>query len=502
MSSSCPDYSVYSKIFHTPGSGGLLNLPFQRPTEACRKFTSVVIESVISNITSKIANLDLARLFTNAYPNTLDTTIESTACIALNDNCHPLSFVITGDINAMWLRDSANQLLPYIDYIKHDFNLKRLFLGAIYMQAQFINKDPYANAFTEPNNIEALAKYTYSQKFDKRAVQLLDGVFEKKWEIDSLASFMSLSYQYWSQTGDDSFVNNTIWVDAVENILNTIKLQQDPTFNITSGEALDTDYLFFQTADRPTETQFLNGRGQPVKYTGMVKSLFRPSDDATVFPFFIPGNAMLSVELDHVSQLLSKSSVASKSSKIQILASETSRLSKEIKDAIYKYGLIDHPTYGKIFAYEVDGYGSSLIMDDANIPSLLSLSLIGFLNQNDTTYQNTRKLVLSRDNPYYFSGSRGSGTGGPHVGLAYAWPMSQIVRILTSSDDNEIKEALDIILRSTDNTGLIHESFNVYHKSGGDNNSGYTRSWFSWANGLFGQAIMKIMNERPHLISN
>ncbi|KAI8639779.1 hypothetical protein BD408DRAFT_371209 [Parasitella parasitica] len=449
-STSCPDYSSYSTVFHEPGSGGVLNLPFQRPAEACRKFTSTVIESVISNITSKIADLDLARLFTNAYPNTLDTTIQNTACIALSDDCHPLSFVITGDINAMWLRDSANQLLPYIDYVKNDLNLKRLFLGAIYMQAQFINTDPYANAFKEPNNMENLAKYSYSQHSEKREVQLLDGVFEKKWEIDSLASFMSLSFQYWNQTGDDSFVNNTIWVDAVENILNTIKQQQDPTFNITSGKALDTNYLFFQTADRPTETQFLNGRGQPVKHTGMVKSLFRPSDDATVFPFFIPGNALLSVELGHLSHLLSKSSVLNTSAKIQGLASETLRLSTEIKKAIYKYGVIDHPTKGKIFAYEVDGYGSSLVMDDANVPSLLSLSWIGFLDQNDTIYQNTRKLVLSKDNPYYFSGPRGSGIGGPHVGLGYAWPMSQIVRILTSADDDEIKEALGIILNSTD----------------------------------------------------
>lgn len=196
------------------------------------------------------------------------------------------------------------------------------------------------------------------------------------------------------------------------------------------GEVLDTDYLFFQNADRPTETQFLNGRGQAVKHTGMVKSLFRPSDDATVFPFFVPGNAMLSVELDHLSQLLSRSTIY-KTKRIQKMAADSAMISKEIRDAIYKYGLIDHPMYGKIFACkslryfifmhtkhaidEVDGYGSSLIMDDANIPSLLSLSLIGFLPQNDTIYQNTRKLILSRDNPYYFSGPRGSGIGGPHV---------------------------------------------------------------------------------------
>ncbi|KAI8364121.1 meiotically up-regulated gene 157 protein [Blakeslea trispora] len=497
---SCPDYSVYSKIFHGPASGGGLSLPFQRPVDACRKFTSSVIESVISDITSKIANLDLARLFENTFPNTLDTTIEKTACLLPQDDCHPLSYIITGDINAMWLRDSANQLLPYVDYIKQDGGLKRLFLGVIYMQAQFITMDPYANAFNQPRDIDALAQHIRSSSFSKRSVSLKDGVFENKWEIDSLASFMGLSYQYWTQTGDSSFVNSNVWVDAVDSILATIKAEQAPTFNITTGEVLDAPYTFSQMADRPTETQFVDGRGQPVRYTGLVKSLFRPSDDATVFPFFIPGNAMLSVELNHLSQLLS-SSTARNSSKIQNIASEASRLSKSIKEAIYKYGLVNHPVYGQVFAYEVDGYGSTLIMDDANIPSLLSLSMLGFVDQNDTIYQNTRKLVLSSDNPYYFSGPRGSGTGGPHIGLNYAWPMSQIVRILTSSNDQEIMEALNIILESTDNTGLIHESVNVFHKWGGDNDSGYTRSWFAWANGLFGQAILKIMKERPYLLT-
>ncbi|CEG71307.1 hypothetical protein RMATCC62417_07061 [Rhizopus microsporus] len=499
MPNSCPDYSEYSKVFHRPGSGGLLNLPFQRPIESCRKFTSQVIESVISNVTSRISNLDLARLFTNAYPNTLDTTIQSTACLKASSHCLPLSFIITGDINAMWLRDSANQIMPYIDYIKHDSQLKRLFLGAIYMQAHFINIDNYANAFNEPSSIDVLASSMYNKTLVKREVQLREGVYERKWEIDSLASFISLSYRYWEASGDNSFVNNSVWIDAVDSILTTIKKQQEPTFNETTGEPLPTDYKFFQTTDRPTETQFLLGRGQPVKYTGMVKSLFRPSDDATLYPFFIPGNAMLSVELGHLAQLLNSSSSRS-NSKIQEFTSDSLRLSKQIRDAIYKYGIVDHPTYGKVFAYEVDGYGSSLIMDDANVPSLLSLSLIGFLDQNDIIYQNTRRLVWSRDNPYFFSGPRGSGIGGPHVGLNYAWPMSQIVRILTSSNDNEIKEALDTILASTDNTGLIHESLNVYTNSGGDNNSGYTRSWFAWANGLFGQAILKIANERPYLI--
>ncbi|KAI8376448.1 DUF1237 domain-containing protein [Radiomyces spectabilis] len=481
----CPDYAEYSKHFHDPGSGGALNLPFQRPMEACRRFTSSVIESVIDTVTAKIADLDLARLFTNAYPNTLDTTIAQVACLnTTRASCTPLSFVITGDINAMWLRDSANQLLPYLDYVKQDLSLKRLFLGAIYLQAQFINLDPYANAFSEPRSLAV-------GSMGKRAVHLKPGVFEYKWEVDSLASFLGLSYQYWHATGDDTFVNSTSWMTAVESVIKVIHQEQEPTFDSVTGTPLPTYYTFSQTTDRPTETQFLNGRGNPTRRTGLIKSLFRPSDDATIFPFFIPGNAMMSVELAHLAEVLEKSRYGNK-----ILANEASRLSTEIRNAIYKYGVVRHPDVGECFAYEVDGYGSSLIMDDANVPSLLSLSWLGFVNETDPIYQNTRRLVLSNANPYYFSGPRGAGIGGPHVGLSHAWPMSQIVRILTSTNDTEIIEALKIILHSTDDTGLIHESFNVF-----DDDNPYTRSWFGWANGLFGQAILKIYNERPHILS-
>ncbi|KAG0171515.1 hypothetical protein DFQ28_009114 [Apophysomyces sp. BC1034] len=432
-----------------------------------------------------MANLDLAQLFTNAFPNTLDTTIQKTACLN-GTACQPLSFIITGDINAMWLRDSANQLLPYLDYVKQDVGLKRLFLGAIYMQAHFINIDPYANAFNPPDSMKSLAGI-----LTKRYVPLKPGVYERKWEIDSLASFLSLSYQYWRTTNDNSFVESSVWMDAVENIVHTLRKEQQPTFDPITGKPMETDYVFSQTTDRPTETQFLNGIGNPVRSTGMVKSLFRPSDDATLFTLFVPGNAMISVELAHLAELLER--------KKPELAAEVKTMSADIRKAIYDHAVVNHPVYGKIFAYEVDGYGSSLIMDDANVPSLLSLSMIGFVDQNDPIYQNTRRLVLSKTNPYYFSGARASGIGGPHNGLNYAWPMSQIVRIMSSSNDTEIKEALDNILKTTDNTGLIHESVYVYNDD--DSAFGnYTRSWFAWANGLFGQAILKLAKERPHLI--
>lgn len=178
-------------------------------------------------------------------------------------------------------------------------------------------------------------------------------VYERKWEVDSLASFLSLSYNYWSTTGDDSFVESTLWLDAVDAVIKTVKEQQEPTFDPATGKPLDTFYTFSQRTDRPTETQFLNGRGNPVKRTGMVKSLFRPSDDATIYPFFIPGNAMISVELGHVSQILAKTAEKGGSklqSRMQVMANETQTLSKEIRDAIFTYGITNVPGYGKVFA--------------------------------------------------------------------------------------------------------------------------------------------------------
>ncbi|KAI9257192.1 hypothetical protein BDA99DRAFT_132963 [Phascolomyces articulosus] len=494
MPNDCPsNFANYAEQFHNPGSGGILNLPFQRPKEACRRFASTVVNSAIESIASKIADIDLARLFTNTFPNTLDTTIQSTKCINTT-SCNPLSFVITGDIHAMWLRDSANQLLPYIDFVNQDLSLKRLFLGLIYMQATFIKIDPYANAFNEPSSLATSAEFPGMES------SYSDQVFERKFEIDSLASFLGFSYQYWNVTGDASFVQSNDWMDAVETIIKTIHEQQEPTFNEETGYPMDSYYRFFHNADRPTETQFLNGIGQPVKRTGLIKSLFRPSDDATVYPFFIPGNAFMSVELARVAQLVQQNNAAN-NQRLADMAKEMTNLSKEIRNAIYKYAITDIPDFGKVFAFEVDGYGSKLIIDDANVPSLLSLSMLGFINADDPLYQNTRKLVLSKNNPYYFSGPRAgglSGIGGPHVGLNYAWPMSQIVRILTSSDDSEIIEALDIVIRSTDGTGLLHESVNVYDN--GKNK--YTRPWFAWVNGLFGQAILKLSKERPHLLFN
>ncbi|KAI9309280.1 hypothetical protein BJ944DRAFT_276014 [Cunninghamella echinulata] len=492
---SCPDYTKYASLFHGPASQGSFHLPYQRPIESCRTFTSKIIDQVVNTVAKSISNLDLAQLFRNTFPNTLDTTIKETVCfmtkVKTTAECHPLTFLVTGDIDAMWLRDSANQIMPYLEYIPQDLQLKKLFLGTIYMQAHFISIDPYANAFHPPTNMTEWSMMHRPNNYQHHvnALDSAPSVYESKWEIDSLASFFSLSYNYWKSSNDSSFIDNPIWINAVQVALTTLENEQHGTFDSVTGKPLPVNDRFSQKADRPTETQFLDGRGQPIKETGMIRTLFRPSDDACVYNFFVPGNAMMSVELDHMSQLIQ--------TKNSTLATQAKKLSDDIRNAIYKYAVVDLPDHGKVFAYEVDGYGSHIIMDDANVPSLLSLPLLGFIDEKDPIYVNTRKLVLSKDNPYYFKGPRMEGIGGPHVGLNYAWPMSQIVKILTSNDDEEIKESLNSILKSTDGTGLIHESVNVY-----DDNNPYTRPWFAWANGLFGQAILKLYKEKPNLLSS
>lgn len=245
-------------------------------------------------------------------------------------------------------------------------------------------------------------------------------------------------------------------------------------------------YKFTRLTSTSTETLQLNGMGSPAKRTGMSRSFFRPSDDACTFSFLIPSNAMMSVELFHLSGMVTALKLDDS------FATEVLELSAEIRSAIYQYGVVDHPKFGKIFAYEVDGYGSSLLMDDANIPSLLSLPYLGFIDIDDDTYIRTRKYVLSEYNPYFFKGTTGfQGIGGPHVGWHQIWPMSIIMRALTSNDEGEIKYCLDTITQTDAGSFFIHESFDQ------SNPNRYTRPWFAWANSLFGELIFYLA-ESPY----
>ncbi len=242
-------------------------------------------------------------------------------------------------------------------------------------------------------------------------------------------------------------------------------------------------YQFLRVTDRQLDTLNNKGYGNPVNPVGLIVSSFRPSDDATTFGFLIPSNFFA------VTSLKQTAEISEQVTGDTAFATECRELAQEVEDALRKYAVVEHPRYGKVYAFEVDGFGNTYFMDDANIPSLLAMPYLDTVDSHDPIYQNTRKLVLSTDNPYFFKGTAGEGIGGPHVGYDMIWPMSIIMRAQTSNNEDEIRHCLRM-LRDTDaDTGFMHESF---HK---DNPSKFTRSWFAWVNTLFGELILRLEKE-------
>ena len=483
----CPRYEDYARRLHRPYSLGPLGLPSQRPVPQCRLFKSQAIDDYIQQMTDKIKDKDLARLFENCLPNTLDTTIK------WHDPDENDSFIITGDINAQWLRDSTFQLEPYHQFMKQDEKLKQLIGGAVQTQAKFVNTACYCNAFQalEKSGIHPVKNdYTdnVSPPFDS------DRVFECKYEIDSPASFLRLSWQYYSHTKDDSMFTKE-WMLAIGQVFRVIREQSQPSFDTKTGIWNQAYYTFQRQTNTATETLALGGAGYPVNEDlDLVRSAFRPSDDTTIMQYFIPGNAMLSVELDHLAGLLkhaAKAGVAGAEAYIEKAAT----FSKLIRKAVLEHGVFEHPEYGKVLAYEIDGYGGRIVMDDANVPSLLSLPLLGFMEKDDPIYVNTRKLILSKKtNPYYHEGSKLQGIGSPHTPMKNVWPMSLMVQIMTSNDEKEIEQCLEEIKTSTAGLGLMHESVNAW------NTLDFSRPWFAWANAYFALTVMNVAERLPHLI--
>ena len=378
----CPNYRHYSVIPHNPLSKGELSLPYQRPSEQCRTFSSPLVEQIIEDVTSRMVDKDLARLFENAFPNTLDTTVAWHTDGNGSKKKHrswedapswegPQSFIITGDINAEWLRDSAGQLAQYQPLAKKDPAIFSLLLGAINTQAEFVIESPYCNAFQPPppSHIPPTSNGfgdTVHPAYEPSKV------FECKWEVDSLANFLALCNKFHENTGSTDFLHER-WYKALESVLAVIEAQSQPTFNPSTGRFHRNEYIFQRRTSSGTETMGLNGVGNPMANgTGLIRSAFRPSDDVTILPFLIPSNAFLVVELKRTAQILKKAK-GKKS-----LAKELLSRAQTIEDGIWKYGVTNHSLYGEVFAFEVDGYGSHIIMDDANIPSLLSLPLLGF----------------------------------------------------------------------------------------------------------------------------
>lgn len=487
----CPDYLDYAKEKHEPFTNGTYQLPFQRPVPACRTFNSSGVEQVIDRMEGVIADPDLYRLFENAYPNTLDTAIKWKG-VAANNSEEELTFVITGDINAMWLRDSANQMqsyLPVLNASDSPDSIASLYRGVINLQARYLLTSPYCNSFQPPVESNIAPDTNPSASGDTVKPQYSNtSVFECKYELDSLAAFLEVSDNYYNATNDLDFFGKFQWISAIQAVVKVAKDMKTPTY-AADGQVLDSPYTFSRMTDRATETLANDGLGNPVQNgTGLIRSAFRPSDDSTIYQLFIPANMMFARYLETAATIMQQLSNAPAG-----LAEEMGALATSVRAAIEEHGVVQSAN-GPIYAFEIDGYGSTTIMDDANIPSLLSAPFLGYTDVNNEVYQNTRELVLSAGNPYFMRGPIINSVGGPHVGPGMAWPMASIVRILTTDDEAEITTALKEIVSSTDGLGLIHESINSR------NQSDWTRQWFSWANGLFGQMILDLDTRKPEIL--
>ena len=432
----------------------------QRPKEGKRLFQSDAVEKKIKEIKAMLKNPYLAWMFENCFPNTLDTTVHFR-----KTNGKPDTFVYTGDIHAMWLRDSGAQVWPYVQLANNDPKLREMLEGVIRRQFICINIDPYANAFNDgPVGGEWQSDMTDMKK----------ELHERKWEIDSLCYPIRLAYHYWKVTGDTSIFDE-VWTEAIGNVLQTFKEQQRK-----DGVG---PYKFQRRTERQLDTLNNNGNGAPVNPVGLIVSSFRPSDDATTLQFLVPSNFFAVTSLRKAAEILNAVNKDSNT------AQQCLDLANEVETALKKYATYNHPKFGTIYAFEVDGYGNHLLMDDANVPSLLAMAYLGDVDINDPIYQNTRRFVWSDSNPYFFKGAAGEGIGGPHVAYDMVWPMSIMMKAFTSQCDEEIKACIEMLMTTDADTGFMHESF---HK---DDPKVFTRSWFAWQNTLFGELIIKLVND-------
>lgn len=435
----------------------------QRPKESNRLFVSDAVEAKIVEVQQMLTNPRLAWMFANCFPNTLDTTVhfKDEGEDGLYD-----TFVYTGDIHAMWLRDSGAQVWPYVQLAGADEHLRNMLAGVINRQFKLINIDPYANAYNDGATGSEWAS-------DDTGSPANPNVHERKWEIDSHCYPVRLAYHYWKTTGDTSIFGD-VWLDAIRNILTTLKTQQ-------RKDGLGP-YYFLRVTDRQLDTKCCKGWGNPVNPCGLIVSSFRPSDDATTFDFLVPSNFFAVTSLRKAAEILTEVNGQKK------LAKECRALADEVEAALKKYAVVNHPEFGQIYAFEVDGFGNYFLMDDANVPSLLAMGYLGDVDIDDPVYQNTRNFVWSKANPYFFKGKAGEGIGGPHVGYDMIWPMSIMMRAFTSRDDKEIKDCIEMLMTTDAGTGFMHESFNK------DNPSDFTRKWFAWQNTLFGELILKLID--------
>ncbi|MBQ3705155.1 MAG: glycoside hydrolase family 125 protein [Clostridia bacterium] len=396
----------------------------------------------------------LPDMFQSCFLNTLETTVK---CREPGN-----TFVITGDIEAMWLRDSTAQVLQYIRFAD-DPAVSEIIEGLLARQAACIAIDPYANAFNE----------TASGKHWTVDIPEPDPrVWERKYEVDSLCWPLLLADRLEKKTG-----RRTMLTPEFHRMLRTIV----DVFR-TEQNHEKSGYYFIRHSPYPEPDLGEDGRGAPVARTGMTWSGFRPSDDACTYGYLVPSNLFA---LRALSALIRFARILEDDA----LARDANRLRQEIQEGLDQYAVVQTEKYGEIWAYETDGLGHHLLMDDANCPSLLSLPWLEICDRNDPRYLRTRSFVLSADNPFYCTGSAAHGVGSPHTPRGFIWPIALCVQILTSVEDREAADALRMLLTTHADTRLMHESFDP------DDPARFTRSWFAWANSMFGEAIHFLYDE-------
>ncbi|KAL1837528.1 hypothetical protein VTJ49DRAFT_3673 [Mycothermus thermophilus] len=555
----CLDFETLQRQKPGPLSEGRRKFPYVRPPPECRKFRLPSLEALIERMRKVIRDPDLFRLFENSYPNTLDTMIKWRGHAIKKDpdtgketkTDEELTYIITGDIDAMWLRDSASQIysyLPLLEPSQDPDSLASLWRGVINAHARYIIISPYCHSFQPPHEsgIPPTHNGAYHQN-NPNPPYNPKLVFDCKWELDSLASFLQISTAYHKRTGDLDFFGKYSWVDAVAAAVDASAAMRRGTYD-KDGRVLPSAWTFTGWTNRGSETLTNDGLGNPVKENGMVRSAFRPSDDACIFQLLTPSNMMWAAYLEQASEIMQGLAEKDAHPQAKNLTVEMRKLAKGIRRGIAKDAVVEHRKFGKIFAYEVDGYGGANLMDDANVPSLLAMPLWNYTlpageeekakvkskhtpssdsnskraetatssskessdneEENEEVpnhdyaaiYRNTRRFILSLSNPYFAKGPVLSAVGGPHLGPGRGWPMAATVAGLTAFEplagfsaaeerDKVVGEQLFAVLNSTSGTGVVHETVDAW------NEHRWTRSWFGWANGLFGELVLKIAED-------
>ena len=398
----------------------------------------------------------LPSMFARCFLSTLESTLQMDA--------DGSAYVITGDIDAMWLRDSTQQVLHYLRFAREEEALSALIRSLIERQARYVLLDPYANAFNRCAN----GRHGYA---DLPAAG--PAVWERKYELDSLCHVVLLAWRYHEATGSRAFMTPT-FEQALERIVQVLRTEQ--------RHESQSDYTFQRFNCPPSDTLPRQGRGEPVAETGMTWSGFRPSDDACQYGYLVPANLFAAAMLAHLAMMAEWSGRTA-------LASEARALRQEIRDGVERFALVDDPEFGQVYAYEVDGLGGRLLMDDANVPSLLSLPYIGACAVDDALYRRTRAFVLSPRNPHYYEGRAGRGVGSPHTPQGYIWPIALCVQGMTATDEREMTEVLGRLITTHAGTARMHEGFDK------DNAANFTRPWFAWANSMFGEFIYRLYEQ-------